>query len=291
MERAERTAIIGTVVALALGAAIALAGSDNGEEVGGLKVFALCAILSYGINAVAFVIAYIRQTEHFFDLTGSLTYLTLVVVALILGPTDWRAVLLAILIGIWATRLGTFLFRRIRRDGGDGRFDDLKPSFPRFLMTWMIQGLWVLLTMACAMAAMTTADPQGFNGLAIVGGAVWVAGFTIEVVSDSQKSAFRAEPENQGKFIDVGLWAWSRHPNYFGEITLWVGIALIALPALDGWQYVTLISPVFVYILLTRISGIPLLESRGKKRWGDDPAYQAYKKRTPVLMLRPPRAG
>ena len=96
-------------------------------------------------------------------------------------------------------------------------------------------------------------------------------------------------PENQGKFIDVGLWSWSRHPNYFGEITLWVGIAVIALPALDGWQYVTLISPVFVYVLLTRISGIPLLESRGKKKWGDDPEYQAYKKRTPVLVLRPPR--
>ena len=115
MSREERTAIIGTIAALAVGAAIALAGSDNGEEVGGLRVFALCAILSYGINLVAFVIAYIRQTEHFFDLTGSLTYLTLVVIALILGPTDWRAVLLAVLIGIWATRLGTFLFRRIRR--------------------------------------------------------------------------------------------------------------------------------------------------------------------------------
>lgn len=291
MSRAERTAIIGTIAALAVGTAIALAGSDNGEEVGGLRLFALCAILSYGINFVAFVVAYIRQTEHFFDLTGSLTYLTLVVVGLVLGPTEWRAVLLAVLIGIWATRLGTFLFRRIRRDGGDGRFDDLKPSFLRFLMTWMIQGLWVLLTMACALAAMTTADPADFTGLAILGAVVWVAGFAIEVVSDNQKSAFRAKPENHGRFIDVGLWAWSRHPNYFGEITLWAGIALIALPALDGWQYVTLISPVFVYVLLTRISGIPLLESRGKKKWGDEPEYQAFKKRTPVLVLRPPRSS
>lgn len=291
MARAERTAIIGTVAALAVGAAVALAGSDNGDEVGGLRVFALCAIVSYGINLVAFVVAYLRQTEQFFDLTGSLTYLTLVVVGLTLGPADWRAVLLAILVGVWATRLGTFLFRRIRRDGGDGRFDELKPSFPRFLMTWMIQGLWVLLTMACALAAMTTADPADFTGLAIVGVVVWAIGFGIEVVSDNQKSAFRAKPENEGRFIDEGLWAWSRHPNYFGEITLWVGIALIALPALSGWQYVTLISPVFVYVLLTRISGIPLLESRGKKRWGDDPEYRAYKERTPVLVPRPPRAS
>jgi steroid 5-alpha reductase family enzyme len=114
-------------------------------------------------------------------------------------------------------------------------------------------------------------------------------GFLFEAVADDQKRRFRANPANEGRFIASGLWAWSRHPNYFGEITLWFGIALVALPALSGWQYATLISPVFVYLLLTRISGIPLLEARAKKRWGDEPAFQAYRARTPVLFPRPPK--
>jgi steroid 5-alpha reductase family enzyme len=108
-------------------------------------------------------------------------------------------------------------------------------------------------------------------------------------VADRQKSAFRSDPANAGRFISSGLWAWSRHPNYFGEIVLWVGVALIALPVLSGWQHVTLVSPLFVYLLLTRISGIPPLERRAEEKWGDDPAYRAYVERTPVLWLRPQR--
>ncbi len=118
---------------------------------------------------------------------------------------------------------------------------------------------------------------------------VWVAGFAIEVIADQQKSTFKRNPANAGRYITTGLWAWSRHPNYFGEITLWTGIAIIALPILEGWRWVTLISPVFVFLLLTRVSGIPMLEARGKKRWGDEEAYQAYTRNTPVLVPRPPR--
>ncbi len=292
MTKAERQAALATVAIFAVGAGIAWAGSQGGvATVGGWPVFAACAALSFLINGAVFIHAYTRQTEHFFDLTGSITYLTLVVVALTLGNADPRALILGTLIGVWALRLGTFLFQRIRRDGGDGRFDALKPSFPRFFMTWMLQGLWVLLTAACALAAMTTATPVPLGGFALVGVALWLVGFGVEVTADRQKQAFRAQPENEGRFIQTGLWAWSRHPNYFGEITLWIGVAVVALPALAGWQYATLISPVFVYLLLTRISGVPLLEARGKKRWGDDPAYQAYREKTPVLMPRPPRSA
>jgi steroid 5-alpha reductase family enzyme len=126
------------------------------------------------------------------------------------------------------------------------------------------------------------------GALAALGTAVWIAGFAIEAIADRQKGIFRADPANRDRFIATGLWAWSRHPNYCGEITLWIGVALIAVPALSGWQLVTLISPLFVYVLLTRISGIPLLESRSDEKWGDDSEYQAYKAHTPVLWLRPP---
>ena len=116
-------------------------------------------------------------------------------------------------------------------------------------------------------------------------------GFSIEIVADRQKSAFRADPANAGRFISSGLWAWSRHPNYFGEIVLWFGIAILAWPALAGWQLATLVSPLFVYVLLTKGSGIPPLETRAEERWGDDPAYRAYVERTPVLWPRPPRSS
>jgi steroid 5-alpha reductase family enzyme len=110
-------------------------------------------------------------------------------------------------------------------------------------------------------------------------------------VSDAQKNRFRADPANRGKFIQTGLWAWSRHPNYFGEIVLWIGVAIIALPVLRGWQYLTLISPVFVTLLLTRVSGVPMLERRADEKWGGQEDYEAYKARTPVLIPRPPSSA
>jgi steroid 5-alpha reductase family enzyme len=187
--------------------------------------------------------------------------------------------------------LGSFLFARIVRDGSDRRFDNLKPSLLRFCMTWSLQGLWVLLTLSCALAAMTSTRPKSLGAIALLGGIVWAVGFAIEAMADWQKRRFRADPANRNRFIRSGLWAWSRHPNYFGEIMLWSGIALIALPALTGWQHATLISPLFVYVLLTRISGIPLLEARADKKWGEDASYRAYKDRTPVLGPHPPQSA
>ncbi len=288
----ERRAVVAILVGVAIGAAVAVAGSQRGATVAGWPVFALCAALSFAINCLAFVPSFLRQTEHYFDLTGSLTYVTLVVTALVLsGATDARTLLLTTLVVVWAGRLGSFLFARIRRDGRDGRFDEIKPSLPRFLLTWTLQGVWVLLTLAPALAAMTTLQPRPLDLFAAVGLAVWAIGFGIEVVADRQKRAFRRHPGNRGRFITTGLWAWSRHPNYFGEITLWTGVALLAAPVLSGWQYLTLVSPLFVYLLLTRVSGIPLLEARAEERWGGDPAYRAYRDRTPSLVLRPPRSA
>jgi steroid 5-alpha reductase family enzyme len=290
MRKAERQSLVGIPVILGIAAAISWAGSQAGIQFRGIPLFALCGVLAFAINWLVFLPAYGFQTERYFDLTGSLTYASLVVAALALrdGP-DPRALLVGGLVLVWAVRLGSFLFARIRRDGSDGRFDALKPSLPRFFMTWTLQGLWVLLTLSCGLAAMTSSRPVPLGGFAAAGALVWVAGFALEVLADQQKRRFRLDPSNEGRFIQSGVWTWSRHPNYFGEIVLWTGIAIIALPALSGWQYATLIAPVFVYVLLTRISGIPLLEARGKKKWGNEQAYQAYQERTPVLVPRPPR--
>lgn len=286
----NRTSVIGIIASFALGTALAFAGSSGSADVGPLPIFALGGILAFGINLVAFVPALALKTERFFDATGSITYITVTIVALLLSDDiDARSVMVTAMVVVWAVRLGTFLFARIRRDQSDGRFDAIKTDPMRFLMTWSLQGLWVFLTVACALAVIVSEEREAFGVFAVVGLVVWIVGFAIEVVADEQKSRFRRVPANQGRFITSGLWAWSRHPNYFGEITLWVGVAVVAIPVLSGSAWLTLVSPVFVVVLLTKISGIPLVERRARKRWGDDAAFQEYTRNTPVLVLRPPR--
>jgi steroid 5-alpha reductase family enzyme len=289
MKKTDITTLVTLPIIVLLGLGVAWAGSQGGASVLGVPVFALSVGLAFLIQWLVFIPAYLLQNERFFDLTGSITYITVAAIAVLLGPgVDGRSILLLTLVVIWAARLGTFLFRRIHKAGKDARFDEIKPSFARFLLTWTLQGLWVTLTLSAALAAITATTRKGLGLFALIGFLVWGFGFAIEVTADAQKSRFRAHPENKGRFIHTGLWAWSRHPNYFGEIVLWIGVAVIALPILRGWQWVTLISPVFVAVLLTRISGVPILEKRADEKWGGQEDYETYKARTPVLIPRPP---
>ena len=290
MEKSDLKALAVFPIVVLIGAGVAAAGSQGGGEVGGVPVFALAVALAFVIQWLAFVPAFVLQDEGFYDLTGSLTYISVTILAVALSPeVDGRSILLLVLVVIWAGRLGTYLFRRIRKAGKDERFDRIKPSFVRFLNAWTLQGLWVSLTLAAALAAITTTTREAIGVVTVLGALVWVAGFGIEATADRQKSRFRADSANKGRFISSGLWAWSRHPNYFGEIVLWVGVAIVAVPVLHGWQWVTLISPVFVTFLLTRVSGVPLLEKRADEKWGGQEDYEAYKARTPVLVPRPLR--
>ncbi len=292
MKKADRNAFLGVIISILVGAGVAWAGSQGGSTVGGIPVFALVVGIAFAIQWLVFVPSYLLRNESFYDLTGSITYISVTIIAVLLSPkVDGRSILLLALVVIWAVRLGTFLFRRIRKAGKDERFDELKTSFPRFLLTWTLQGLWVSLTLSAALAAITSTTRKGLDGFALVGFLVWALGFAFEVVADTQKSRFRADPANKGRFIQSGVWAWSRHPNYFGEIVLWIGVAIIALPILRGWQWVTLISPVFVTLLLTRVSGLPMLEKRADEKWGGQEDYEAYKERTPVLIPRPRRSS
>lgn len=287
MKKADRNAMIALPAVILIGVGVAWAGSQESVDAWGWPLFGLAVGLAFVIQWLVFIPAFLQQSERFFDLTGSLTYISVTAVSVLLSPLrDGRSLLLAALVSIWAVRLGSFLFRRIRKEGKDGRFDAIKPSFFRFLNAWTLQGLWVTFTAAAALAAITTTNRQPLGLTALLGFLIWAAGFGIEVVADAQKSRFRANPANAGKFIDAGLWARSRHPNYFGEILLWIGVAIIAAPALRGWQWLTLLSPIFVTILLMRGSGVPLLEQRADATWGGQPDYEAYKARTPVLIPR-----
>ena len=162
----------------------------------------------------------------------------------------------------------------------------MKTKFSWFFMTWNVQGLWVLLSLGAALAAISSPKEVSFNIIHILGFLVWLTGFLIEVIADNQKTKFRSFEENKDKFITSGLWSWSRHPNYFGEILLWSGLAMAAVPSMSGWQFVTSVSPLFVWALLMKISGAPMLEAKANRRWGSDPAYLEYKSKTPLLVPR-----
>lgn len=280
------------LVSTGLGLGVAYVGGQGGAPShSGLSVFFLCACLAYFINWLAYIPAVINQTEKFYDLTGSLTYLSVIALAIYLsGPHDLRALIVGAMVCIWALRLGSFLFGRIRRDGHDRRFNQIKTAPLRFFLTWTLQASWVVLTSACAVIIITSniSKPLGFIG--IVGAVLWLLGFGIEVIADNQKAAFRKQSQNKDRFISTGLWAWSRHPNYFGEILLWTGIAIMAMPILIGWQWIVLISPVFVTFLLTKVSGVPMLERIADKKWAEDADYRAYKTNTPTLILLPPKS-
>jgi len=290
MERAERMAIAAIPAILVVAGGLAWAGSTGGGTLLGVPTFAALYALAFVIQWVVFIPSYLLRSERFFDITGSLTYISVMALAVAWSSAvDARSALLLGLVIVWAARLGTFLLRRVLRTGKDERFDRIKRSFPRLLLTWTLQGLWVSLTLGAALAAITTRTrlPLGVPGF--VGLTVWVCGFALEALADAQKSRFRSDPANRGSFIRSGLWKWSRHPNYFGEILLWIGVAILAAPVLKGWQWATMVSPVFVALLLTRVSGIPMLEKRADEKWGGREDYEAYKHATSILVPRPPR--
>ena len=285
-DKEDRKALTGSIIVLLLGVGFAFAGSDGALfRDGKPHPFALCVGLVFLIQWIVFVPSFWGQTEKFFDLTGSLTYLSVAGLGLSLAPKiDARSLLLFSMISIWAMRLGWFLFHRIHKAGKDGRFDALKPSLFRFLGAWTLQGLWVVFTLAAALAAIASTKRMELGLFALIGSAIWLLGFSIEAIADQQKRTFSGDSKNRGKFIQTGLWSISRHPNYLGEIMLWIGVAIIAFPVLVGWQWLTLTSPLFVALLLIRVSGIPLLEKRANVKWGGQKDYEAYKLKTPILL-------
>ena len=288
----NKASILSIIATLSVGLIIGYVGSAGSLILNGYPLFILCACIPFIIHWIVFIPSMIKQTEHYFDLMGSISYVMTCVVSLYLVAlsTDLslRSIIIASLITIWAIRLGSFLFLRVKREGRDNRFNVMKTKFWWFLFTWTLGGLWVFVTMCAGLAAITSGKNVDLfsHPLDIIGLSLWIIGFVTEVIADNQKSRFRSNPENANNFINEGLWKRSRHPNYFGEITLWLGITLMAIPVLVGLQLITLISPIFVYILLTKISGVSMQEARAKKKWKDNEEYNDYLQNTPMLIPR-----
>ena len=248
----------------------------------GIDLVLKVVFIAFALQWLAFIPAYVFQTEKFYDLMGSITYLSVMWFSLASTSEQFTAlnganIAIVLLITLWALRLGTFLFMRIHKDGEDKRFRSIKPSATQFFMTWTLQGLWVSMCSMCALTAISSETGVVMNTLFYIGLGLFIYGFCIEIIADNQKSKFRSIPENKDKFITTGLWAKSRHPNFFGEIVLWAGIAVMSFSSLNGLQYLTLISPVFTYLLLVYVSGVRMLEARADKKWGQDEEYIKYK--------------
>ena len=230
-------------------------------------------------------------TESSIDLTGSLTYLTVIWFVYLssnqVGEVNFQNLIVTVLISIWAIRLGSFLFSRIHKDGEDKRFRSIKTSPSQFFMTWTLQGMWVSICSMCAITGISSSEGLVLNPLFYLGFILFLIGFSIEVIADHQKTVFRAIKENKDKFISTGLWSKSQHPNYFGEILLWSSIAIMSFSSLSGTQYLTMISPIFTYVLLVYISGVRMLDDMGNKKWGHLEEYKQYKQNTPVLFIKP----
>lgn len=248
-----------------------------------------------------------ERTERFYDFTGSLTFLlssawsagqldfVLVPMGVRAGTTlaqnaarSPRQQILTVFVQLWAARLGLFLFSRIHQHGGiDSRFTAIKPSILRFFGAWTLQGVWVFITAMPVFALNQAPDLTPLKVVDFVGMAMWACGFLFEILADTQKTAFRANPKNKDKYITSGVWSLSRHPNYFGEMLLWAGVALSATNALPAWSaayFACWVSPIFVFSLLTFVSGIPMLEKATEEKFGHLKEYQKFKATTPVLV-------
>ena len=278
------------IIIICFASIIALGGSHNSMTYNGYPILFFCLSASFLVHWIIFIPSFLAKTEKFYDITGTLAYLITLYLSSVLtahssgDSLEPRTLIIIGMVSFWAVRLGIFLFIRVLKVGEDRRFREAKKSFSKYLVWWTMSALWVFLTTANALTLIVNNKKLVNQPIFYLGLLIWFIGILFEIIADEQKRRFRLNEKNRGKFISSGLWSISRHPNYFGEIILWIGIAIISLPTLSGFQYVTLISPLFIYLLLTRISGVNLLEESSDKKWGDLPEYEQYKKETPVLV-------
>ena len=254
----------------------------------GLSSVVMAVCLAYLIQWLLFIPAYVFQTEKFYDLSGGLTYITVVIFSLAVtsdSVINIANLIIAIFIIIWAIRLSSFLFLRISKDGEDKRFRSIKPNLTQFFMTWTLQGMWVSLCSMCALTAINTGRLEVMNIFFILGACIFIIGLYIEIKADNQKSRFRSIPENRDRFITDGLWSKSRHPNYFGDAAVWWGYGLFSVASGSYWP---MIGPLLMTGLIIQVSGVRLLE---RTLVDAKPEYRDYVERTSAFIPWPPKAS
>ena len=250
----------------------------------------LSLVIALAVNGAFFAVAAARKTDVVTDLSYSLTFALLAVSLPFTGAREPVQFVASLLVLIWALRLGGYLFRRILRIKVDHRFDGMRDDPLRFARFWLLQASTVAVVLLPVSYLLDSEHPPRFEAWATAGTGLWLAGLVFETVADAQKSAFKSKDENRGRFIATGLWRYSRHPNYFGEMLVWWGLFVYTAPVLHGAAFAVVAGPVFITVLLLFVSGIPPLERSADEKHGNDPAYREYKRRTSVLVPLPPRS-
>ena len=247
--------------------------------------------LSVVINLAMFLVAFKKQTDKLTDISYAITFVVLALYAMVFsGAIITSKWILYAMIVIWASRIGTFLYVRISKIGKDKRFDDRRSDFKKFLSFWMLQAftVWVVLLGSLEFIYDGVEPIMGFM---VAGFIIWAIGLLIESVADFQKFQFAQKKANKNKWISTGLWKYSRHPNYFGEMMVWFGIYVFVVSGLEGTaQYIAMASPLFITFLLLFVSGVPLLEKSADKKWGKDKEYLKYKKSTSIIVPYPSKS-
>ena len=262
----------------------------------------LTFLVTCALQLSCFAIAFFLQFDKITDFAGSANFILLALLTLFLGPSPPtpRAATLTALVCITRLELAIYLLYRVLRRGKDARFDAIRGNCGAFFVFWVFQIVWVwgvCLPVVFVNSDAARSPPAPWAPSDSAGVALWAAGFALEVVADAQKDAFRANPANARRWCDVGLWKWSRHPNFFGEIALWWGLWVLAsgqLSAAPAWAWpVTLVSPLLTMLILLCGSGIPSAEGNHQRRWMTTPeqaaAFALYRSRTSPLIPLPPR--
>lgn len=246
-------------------------------------------IVSLGINISLFLVAYFLKTDKLTDAAYALSFMVLALFGLLSGEATTSRLLVTAMVLTWALRLGGFLLYRIQKIGRDQRFDAWRHSFWLLGRFWVLQAITAWVVMLPVLFALSKSNID-MHVLIFLGIAIWLGGLGLESVADLQKFRFSQNPRNKNKWIAEGVWSWSRHPNYFGEMTIWVGMYIAVFLSLTGVEKVIgLASPLFIIGILLFATGIPILEKKADERWGSNKAYQDYKKRTSILIPSPPK--
>ena len=276
--------LLSTIIILSVILFVSFLISLESIRVNDIPIVFIFAITILSLNSVFFIHSYFFKSDIFFDLVGSFSFLSIGIASLLLLPDiDANQILIFFLLVFWSLRLGPFLFLRRIGAGNDERLSEYFKSPISLYFLWCMNSLWVFFTSLSMIIIFSSKTTYDFGLLQWLGLIIWVFGYIIEVISDSQKNKFNKT--NKGKFINIGLWKYIRHPNYLGEIIIWFGIFVISLNYIGSFSsMLSILSPIFVYILLRYLSGVPQLEKRGDQKWGDLKEYVKYKEKTGIIF-------